>query len=710
MQLVLALVIVLLAFGLRVYRLDTQSFAFDEGWTSYAIHHTWREMWRVLLPDNHPPLYYVTVKALAEVAGYSDFAVRMLSVLLGTALVAALYALGRALSGPAGGLAAALLAACSPLMIYYAQEARMYSLLMLLVALSSYSLVRLACGARTRPPRSRADLGGLAAYVLLAVSALYTHYFAVLILLAHNLVAAVWILRDPFLRDPFLPKERVPRALHPLARWSLAQAAVAVLYLPWLPVAIRQIGIGQGTWWRVPLPAKMIAKDMWRFLILGPRRPDVPVAGLALGGMAALVVVALIGAVLGALLGTRRSGRDPEVPTTGIARVPSRQPAGPTLYAFALWLVPAATILIASSRELWFALPIYTDRYTLVAAPGLVLVAGMGVATAWRALPRPGRFSGRFLSATCQVFSVLLLAAAVVGPLPHLAQYYDDPVYWREDFRRAAQYAMDTTGPGDAVILVGAYQPVMQYYRGEATVVRFPQQGDSVQGEAEVARALNEAITPESRVRLIMYSWPTVDPQSLVEGMLRSECRLEGEHWQRETGERPIKVLNLADCTPFAVEPRQPLDAVFGHAASEQPAASEQAAGEGQLALTAYRAIHLQPGEQAHVFLWWRALRRPLRNYSAFVHLVGRDGQIVAQFDHLPLSDFFPMQAWPIGADYRDDYPLRIPADADLQGAWLAVGLYDRTSKERLPVYIGGELSGDAVQIPLDVDPADARP
>ena len=90
-----------------------------------------------------------------------------------------------------------------------------------------------------------------------------------------------------------------------------------------------------------------------------------------------VVVVALIGAVLGALLGTRRSGRDPEAPTTGIARVPSRQPAGPTLYAFALWLVPTATILIASSRELWFALPIYTDRYTLVAAPGLVLVAAM---------------------------------------------------------------------------------------------------------------------------------------------------------------------------------------------------------------------------------------------------------------------------------------------------------------------------------------------
>jgi mannosyltransferase len=706
MQFVLALVILLLAFGLRVYRLDTQSFAFDEGWTSYAIHHSWRDMWRVLAPDNHPPLYYAAVKAVAEVAGYNDFSVRMLSVLLGTALVAALYVLGRALSGPVGGLAAALLAACSPLLIYYAQEARMYSLLMLLVALSSYSLVRLA----RRPPRSDAphsdaphgnahDLGRLAAYVLPAAGALYTHYFAVLILLAHNLVAAVWLLRDPF-----LPKERVPGTPHPLARWSLTQAAITVLYLPWLPVAIRQVTIGQGTWWRVPLPAKMIAKDTWRFLILGPRRPDVPVFGPALGGMAALVVVALLGALLSALLG--RQGT--ETGAKGSARIRARRPLGPTFYALSLWLVPAAAILIASSRELGFALPIYTDRYTLVAAPGLVLTAGMGVAALWQAFSRPDRFSARFSSATCQAFSLLLLAAAVVGPLPHLYHYYHDPAYWREDFRRAAQYAMDTTGPGDAVILVGAYQPVMQYYRGEAAVVRFPQQGDSVQDEAAVARALNEAITPESRVRLIMYSWPTVDPQSLVEGMLRSECQLEGEHWQRETGERPIKVLNLADCASFAVEPRQPLDAVFGYPASEQAAARQQdAAGAqaGQLALTAYRAIHLQPGEQAHVFLWWRALRRPLRNYSAFVHLVGQDGQIIAQFDHLPLSDFFPMQAWPVGTDYRDDYPMRVPSDADLQGARLEVGLYDRASKERLPVYVGGEPSGDAVRIPLTAGP-----
>jgi mannosyltransferase len=679
----LALTTLLLAFGLRVYRLDAQSFAFDEGWTSYAIHHSWPEMWRVLAPDNHPPLYYLVVKAFAEIAGYGDFSVRMVSVLSGTVLVATLHRLGRALFGSIGGLAAAILAACSPLLIYYAQEARMYSVLMALVTLSSYSLLRLARRAqRARPARSSSGFlsatSGLAAYVLSTAGALYTHYFAALILLAHNVAVVVWLLagrRD--LRG--LPTPRRP-GRRSLVRWLLAQLAIGILYLPWLPVAIRQVAIGQGTWWRVPLPAKMIAKDLWRFLILGPRRPvEVPVVGLALGGMAALVVVALLGTVV-------------RIDLKGLGRTYARRPLGSSLYVLALWLVPLAAIVIAGSRELRFAWPIYTDRYALVAAPGLVLTAGMGVATSWQMLARPDR-SGKIprfaQDGLCQVASLFLLAAAVAGPLPHLSRYYHDPSYWREDFRRAAQYAMDTTGPGDAVVLLGSYQPVMQYYRGEATVVRFPQQGDSVQDEAAVVRALDEAVTPASQVRLVMYSWPTVDPQGLVEGALRAGCRLQGEHWQRETGQRPIRVLNWAECAPFAVQSRQALDAVF----------------DEQLALTAYRAMDVRTGAQAHVLLWWRTLRRPERNYSAFVHLVGGDGQIITQFDHLPLSDFYPMQAWPVGVDHRDDYPLNIPSDADLEEAWLAIGLYDRASDVRLPVRVDGEPCGDAVRIPLDTDP-----
>jgi hypothetical protein len=619
------LAVALLAFSLQVYRLDNQSFAFDEGWTSYAIHHSWSEIWGVLAPDNHPPLYYVLVKAFADVAGYGDFPVRFLSVICETTLVVGLYVLGRRLGGPVAGLSSALFAALSPLFVYYAQEARMYSLLMALAVYASYSLVRLA-----HEPDSRR---WWVTYVLTTCGALYTQYFAILLVLAHGVAALAWLL--------------VRRQGRSWGRWLLGQGAIVLLYLPWLPTALRQVRIGQGTWWRVPLPVDVILKDLWRFFLLGPRRPQsVPILGAMLGG------VALVGAAA-LLLGWRRR----------------RAAWG---FAVGLLVLPVALIVWAGST-----FPVYTDRYALVAAPGLPLVVGIGVAACWDALSGRWSWLGRAVA-------LALLGAAVLGPLPQLRAYYRDEAYWREDFRRAARYVMDTTDSGDTVILVGCYQPIMQYYDGPATVVRFPQQGDSVQSEEEAVEALNRAILPDTQVRLVMHSWPTVDPQGLVEGMLRAQCRLQGEHWQ--AGQRPIKVLNFEDCAPFAVEPRQPVDVVYSD----------------EIALASYRLIHLRPDRQAHVFLWWRTLRRPDVNYSAFVHLVGVEGQIITQYDHLPLSDFYPMQAWPIGVEHRDDYPLNIPADADLDGAWLAIGLYDRQSNVRLPVTVGGDPVGDHYRVPLD--------
>jgi 4-amino-4-deoxy-L-arabinose transferase-like glycosyltransferase len=621
------LAVALLAVALRLYRLDNQSFAFDEGWTSYAINHTWAEMWGVLAPDNHPPAYYVLVKAFAEVAVYVDFPVRFVSVLCVVVLVSALYALGRRLGGPVAGLSAALVAACSPLLVYYAQEARMYSLLMALAVLSLYSLTRLAAEPRSTP--------WSVAYVLTTCGALYTHYFAVLLIATQGVVALVWLLRKW-------------RAASAWKRWLLTQGAIALLYLPWLPTAIRQVRIGQGTWWRVPLSATVVLRDLWRFYILGPRRPsDVPVFGALLGGVALAVVAAL-------LLGWRR----------GVGR---------WAFALAALFFPVAAIVWMGS-----VLPIYTDRYALVAAPGLPLVVGLGIASCWDVLGRRRAWLG------C-VAALVLLSAVLAGPLTHLAALYHEPAFWREDFRRAARYVMDTTGAGDTVIMIGSYQPLMQYYRGQATVVRFPAQGDSVQSEEAVVDALNQAIQPGTQVRLVMHSWPTVDPQGLVEGMLRAQCRLQGEHWQQETGQRPIRVMNFEDCARFGVEPRQPLNVVFGD----------------QVALSAYRLIRFSPGQEGHVVLWWRTLRRPDLNYAAFVHLVGADGEIITQFDHLPLSDFYPLLAWPVGVDHRDSSPLKLRADVDLDGAWLAIGLYDRRSGVRLPVRVGDEPVGDYFRIVL---------
>ena len=631
------LIILLLVFALRLYRLDNQSFAFDEGWTSYAIHHSWRAIWAVLAPDNHPPLYYIGVKAFADLAGYGDFPVRFFSVMCGMILVVGLYALGRRLGGEAMGISAALFAASVPSFVYYAQEARMYSLMMALAVFSSYSLLYVLEDQEVRR--------WWALYVVASSAMLYTHYLAVLLLVAQNALWLGWNLGALAARRERRWSLFGRRAL----RWSWGQVAILGLYLPWLPTAVRQVRIGQGTWWRMPLPGPVIARDIWRFLVLGPRRPPgVPPFGPWLGPVALAGLVALF-------LGWRRRAR---------------------AWGFVLitLAVPVGVMVWIGSR-----LPIYTDRYTLVAAPGLALIVGLGVSTCWDALPGRGVWWGR-------VAALILLLAVLVAPLPQLYAYYTDETYWREDFRRAAQYVIEKTGAGDALVLLGSYQPIMQYYRGPAQVLRFPQRGDSVQSEQEVVDVLGHGVQPGASVRLVMYSWETVDPQSLVEGQLRAHCEFRGEHWQRETGQRPIRVLNFAACSgDFALEPRQAIDAVW----------------DGQIALRGYHLVDLAPGSRAHVVLWWQALRRPDRDYSVFVHLMDAQGTRIAQHDKLPLNDFYPMRAWPQDVDQRDSYPLRVPAEADLQGAWLAIGLYDARTGQRLPVAHAGVPAGDWVRIPL---------
>ena len=429
---VVPLLILLLAFSLRLYRLDNQSFAFDEGWTSYAIHHSWQAMWGVLVPDNHPPLYYVLVKAFADLAGYGDFPVRFFSVLCGMVLIAGLYALGRRLAGPLTvgptlggpvmGLSAALFAACVPSFVYYAQEARMYSLLMALAVLSSYSLLRVL-----DDPSSRR---WWVLYVLLTAATLYTHYFAALLLAAQNVVWLLWNLG-------YLIRGRTKQARTFLNQrvlwWSLGQVAVLVLYLPWLPAALGQVRIGQGTWWRMPLPATVIVRDIWRFFVLGPRRPPgVPPFGPWLGPVALAGLVAL-------LFGWRRRIRA-------------------WVFVLALLVLPVGLMVLIGSR-----LPIYTDRYTLVAVPGLALIVGFGVSTCWESLSGRLEWWGR-------AAGLVLLFAALLAPLPQLRAYYMQETYWREDFRRAAQYVMEKTDVGDTVVLLGSFQPIMQYYRGPALV------------------------------------------------------------------------------------------------------------------------------------------------------------------------------------------------------------------------------------------------
>ncbi len=127
---VIIILLTLLAFFLRAYRLDFQSYWIDEAWTLFFAQLNPAELWqRLNTVEAHPPLYHPSTIGWVNLAGSSEYALRFYSLVFGVLTVPITYRLGKTLGGSRLGLIAALLVAIAPFQIWHSQEARMYSLL-----------------------------------------------------------------------------------------------------------------------------------------------------------------------------------------------------------------------------------------------------------------------------------------------------------------------------------------------------------------------------------------------------------------------------------------------------------------------------------------------------------------------------------------------------------------------------------------------------
>jgi hypothetical protein len=126
----------------------------DETFSVWLAGHSVAEMmqWIVKI-DQHPPLYYFLLHYWIALKGdTTSYYVRLLSVLFGAGAIPIIYLIGKRMAGVKMGLAAAFILAFSPFHIYYAQETRMYTLLMFNAAVAIYALVRLLTDPRSVRP------------------------------------------------------------------------------------------------------------------------------------------------------------------------------------------------------------------------------------------------------------------------------------------------------------------------------------------------------------------------------------------------------------------------------------------------------------------------------------------------------------------------------------------------------------------------------
>jgi len=401
------------------------------------------------------------VRLWCGVAGDSEWALRLPSAVPGVLLVPAMAWLAALWLGRGAALPAAWLAAGSPYLVWYSQEARCYSLLMLCVVLSCVALLSLA-----RRPGARAAL----VYGAAAAAGLLSSFSFVMIAPLH----LRWWLGD---------REERGRRIRLLA---LTAAGLALVALPWAPRLLRvwdwhRLGPGSTFAEAAPLRgnttfhAGAIPFALHAFAVgytLGPSLRELRAAASPRTLAHHAPGIAAVALVFGALGGL------------GLVEISRRR----RLADLALWVVVPALIVS------YFALrnfKVFHPRYLSVSFPGFLLA----LAAAFAALGRRARVA----------------AGAAVGVIwaVSLHHAYFDSRYAKEDYRSAAALIRERGAQGEVLLSVNSDEPMVYYYRGPLPQTRL---WLGFAGHPDLDRRLTEALGNVPGVWVVLSRPEDLDP------------------------------------------------------------------------------------------------------------------------------------------------------------------------------------------------------
>jgi mannosyltransferase len=366
---VILVALTLLAALLRLITLSSQSFWLDEGYTVRLLRMPFGQMLRTVpTTESTPYLYYAVAWVWTRAFGFGEFGLRSLSALAGIATVPVVYLAARWLAGRRAAAIAGLLVAVSPVLVWFSQEARSYSLATLLSALTVLCVVGYQ---RSRHPR------WLAGWAAAAALGLATHYFVAFVVLGE----LVWLWRSG-------PRDR---------RLAAAVGLVAAVGCALVPLAITQQQTGHADYIsHSSLHTTLV--QIPKQLVLGYASPDQHLIAV----LAALLV--LFGAV---------------TPLALSAPVRAR----------AAWpLAVGATALLVPVVLALGGIDFLDTRNLLPALPPLVIAAGIGFEGWGELATESGRPSWR-LAGSWAAAGVALVSLVVVVLVATNSRYQRDD--WR---------------------------------------------------------------------------------------------------------------------------------------------------------------------------------------------------------------------------------------------------------------------------------------
>lgn len=358
-----------------------ESFWVDELHTSWVVAEGPAGIAARAKAGNQPPLYFYLVWLATRIAGWNELALRLPSILAGTALAPLSFVFVHRLTrSAAAAFAAAMIAALDRDFLFYATEARAYALVQLL------AIIRLAVFLRLLD-RSTARMR--TAYVGVAALMFHLHYTTALIWIGEGVCVAV-ATRLGAGRD------------YRLRRFLSDSALLALLCLPAAP-HVAEIFQRRENWEFIPRPT-----------------PQRLLSAPVVSRVAPWVVYLAPGAACWIASNLSYRGKLPP-------QKPTRQSA--TLWLVTIWIMaPVAAAWLLSITDVT---RLFFFRYLTGSAAALPLLAGLFC-------------GGCNTTARRRIASTMAVAASVAISAPlFIAQYRDDGRWIadrQEDWRSAVNF------------------------------------------------------------------------------------------------------------------------------------------------------------------------------------------------------------------------------------------------------------------------------
>lgn len=496
----LVVAITLAGAALRILSMNTRSLWLDE--TTAVRQASWSipEMLAWMANNVHPPLFHTLLHYWIRFIGRSEIDVRAFALVWGVAAIPLMYWAGRTLYDRKVGLISATILALSPFFIWYSQEIRMYTMMLVLALIGTVALYNALNGRGT---------GWWVAYALSASAGIMTQYFYAFLLVGQAFYvmrfsaekyAALTSGEPPESRTGSGRVEDVLRRLPELRAWLIASAASVLPLLWWLPQVLSHPELLRGT--------------SGAFNYGG----SPPKLGIYFNELILIPVEAVFGFHAEPVMRNIVSMWPLIITMFFLSAGMAKRFRGSTSYLAACG-IGGASIIVALGQ--WQPIILEVRYFTAVAAPLVILAARFLCEL------KPGVF--RALSGVLIVVALVSWADQSYNP--------DSIVKW--DNREAMSIVASGYQPGDTILLIPNFvSSVPEYYlpaQAYASLRRVPSfdaQGRPRNTPRQLAQDLERQVGPSHRVWLIA-TWQETPRIALDRGLtvnwLRSQSFLAVE-------------------------------------------------------------------------------------------------------------------------------------------------------------------------------------